>query len=221
MTLDPGPEVRAVWNADNDDIRALSHFDGHAQFDLDAWGARAYALFSDHGAVTPYGKRWLEWGCGGGAVTRVIERRAHPAVHYAIDINDAALCQVASISARVVPMHPDAVPTIASSSIDAIVSTSCFQHFPSTQYAIDVLGEMRRLAAPGARGLVQTRYYQPGDGHDPATAQCLPYAEAFIRYAAWQVPEFWGGLEQAGFTVNSVMLEPHRQYAWYSFEVAL
>jgi len=217
MTLDPGPDVRAVWSADTDKRRALAHFHEHAEFDTDAWGRAVFARMQPMRCH----KTWLDWGCGGGAIARVVIEHAQPTRYHAIDVSFDALATTAAIDPKhVVPLLPTETGAIKSASVDYIVSTSCFQHFPSRDYAREVLREMRRVAAPSARGLIQIRYYEPGDAYDPAKTSRSAYEHVYIRACAWRPDEFAAELALAGFAAECVLLEPHRQYAWYSFEVA-
>jgi ubiquinone/menaquinone biosynthesis C-methylase UbiE len=215
--LDPGPEVRAVWTEDSEMRRARAHFPGHTHVDREQWGAHVRQMFGWDGFDSIY-QAWLEWGCGGGAVASAILEERDPRVYHAIDVSDDALAECAKLDSAVVECRkPHETSSIPDASVRYIVSTAVFMHFPSFDYARAVLREMRRVAAPGSRGLISTRYYQPGDHYDPAALQPLSYAKAFKRFCAWQVADFWHELTAAGFTPREVVLEPETQFAWYRF----
>lgn len=227
--LDPGPHVRAFWTKDSAFRRASAHYDGHHHINVEAWGEHVLDLYEwdDRDDAFSSNKNWLEWGCGGGSVARKIKARCEPKLYHAVDLSMDALDECRRSVADgdddscgwFEMYHPWTTNTIESGSVDHIVSTSVFQHFPSFDYARAVLAEMRRVAAPEARGLINTHYFMPGDHYDPTTMQKQPYTKTFGRYCSWQVPEFWRELKQAGFAPTDVVLEPETQFAWYRFGV--
>jgi ubiquinone/menaquinone biosynthesis C-methylase UbiE len=231
--LDPGPEVRAVWTEDSDFRRASAHYAGYTHVDTSTWGERVLERFGwsdgdletggycdniSHADDDASGATWLEWGCGGGTVALAVQKLCAPDSYYAVDISADALAEcMRRTNDRVTPLLASETASIPSGSVDYIVCTSVFQHFPSFEYARVVLAEMRRVLSPGGRGLISTRYFTPGDHYDPTALQRFAYRKAFARYCAWQVSEFWGELASAGFTPREVVLETETQHAWYRF----
>lgn len=155
----------------------------------------------------PPGTLALDYGCGGGAGLALLhERGCEPTGVDLVMSNE-----------RFPVLRPDTIAALPCGSFDAVISTSCFQHFPDTYYARTVLAELHRLSKPRAFGLIQVRYYTPGDAYDPEN-QPAPYAKRAVRAHSWRVEAFWQALADAGFTPRTVELEPWRHYAWYRFD---
>jgi len=151
-----------------------------------------------------------EWGGGGGAVLRAMPKCT---TYYAVDISEQSLAACSNLGA--IAITPEqAEQHIADASVDCVISTCVFQHFPLCEYADGVLRCLRRILRPDGFGMIQTRYFQPGDDCDP-TKQADEYAQRYITSAAWQVADFWAQLEAFGFDVVDVVLELEPQYAFY------
>jgi SAM-dependent methyltransferase len=154
----------------------------------------------------PRGTRAIDYGCGGGAGLEALHARGCDPVGVDLVMKHP----------RFAVARPNQLNTLPSASFGVVLSTSVLQHFPDAAYARSVLNELRRLAAPGAFGLVQVRYFNAGDGCDPST-QSSDYAARAVRSHAWTIDAFWKVLAVTGFTPLAIDLEPWRQYAWYRF----
>lgn len=214
MTLEVTDEVRTVWDASTAEKRRLAHWEPKGD---DVERMRRFIEHDEFGM--PYGA-WLDWGCGGGALLRALDAaQLEPTEYIAVDVSKATFDHLPTDlpKTRIIKLEPHETTLLNAASVDVLCSFSAFQHFPSRQYGLEVLREMRRLAKPGALGFVQTRFYEPGDRNDPANVEGRPYSERYLFSCAYQVSEFWSALQRAGFTPSSVELEPYRGYAWYRF----
>ena len=200
-------EVREAWDCSTPRKRALSHMKPEL-VDL--------AQKAEFVRLAP-GGTWLDWGSGGGALLCIADQRGAERM-ICVDVSRQALDELPGSACEQVRLHPEQLAAIEPGSVDVLCSFSCFQHFPSRDYGLAVLDEMRRLAKPGAHGYVQTRYYEPGDSYDPASYAALPYEQRLVRSCAYRVFEFWDALQHVGFIPLAVALEPSRHYAWYRFE---
>lgn len=151
----------------------------------------------------------LDYGCGGGAG---LDAMLSAGCSDVLGV-DVSLATAGRGVHRVI--HPSQLDELTAASFGFVLSSSVFQHLYDAEQAEWVLGHLSRLAAPGAQALIQTRYFEPGDGFDPSR-QRDDYRGRAIRSHAWQVPSFWSALERHGFTPLVVELEPGRQYAWYT-----
>lgn len=199
MTLAVPEEVLAAWEGK----AGLSHWDGPGGWAEEVLTRAQFGY--DLGNV-------LEWGSGGGVVA--VKLAALSGQYFGVDIHPdtraRTLERTKPVCAASHVFSPEQVPGIGARSMNTIISTAVFQHFHSHAYAEEVLAEMHRLAAPGAKGLIQTRY-----GASPPEGG--PYCDRMVGATAWHVEDFWGLLAKHGFEPVGVELQTEPRYAWYRF----
>jgi SAM-dependent methyltransferase len=112
------------------------------------WSRKVAVNFVERLAIPP-GARWLDVGCGTGAVTGAILDRADPGsvtgVDASVDFVGRAAGMVADPRVRFVVGDAAALP-LEDGSADAVVSGLVLNHVPD---AHRVVAEMRRVAASG------------------------------------------------------------------------
>lgn len=113
------------------------------------WSRPVGAAFVDWLGVAP-GKRWLDVGCGTGALSATILARAEPASVVGIDPSadfvEHARAHLVDARATFAVGSAAAIP-LAAGEADAIVSGLVLNFVPDVPAA---LAELRRVAAPGA-----------------------------------------------------------------------
>ncbi|HEX5204738.1 class I SAM-dependent methyltransferase [Paractinoplanes rhizophilus] len=101
----------------------------------------------DRPGVAP-GRRWLDAGCGTGALTGTVLAAAAPAEIVGVDMSRGFLAEARAHlpAARFVAGDASALP-LAQGRFDAVVSGLALNFVPGSQRAVD---EFARVAAPGA-----------------------------------------------------------------------
>ena len=155
----------------------------------------------------------IEWGYGGGTV--------HAAVcdmfksYTAVDVADRPLALARERGCEAV--HARDAAGIAPNSADFVLSTACFQHFPDYEMVTYVLTHLRRALRPGGSGLIQTRYYIPGDNVDAAVNRTGHYSTRFLRSHGMTPWDWLRTFYDHKLTVTAVVLsQTHSQYAWHA-----
>lgn len=96
--------------------------------------------------LVPPGRRWLDVGCGTGALVGTVLERSAPSVALGVDPSVGFLRHAAaSTGAAFVAGSAEALP-VATASFDAVVSGLALNFFPDRLTAV---GELRRAARPG------------------------------------------------------------------------
>ncbi|MDD5167245.1 MAG: class I SAM-dependent methyltransferase [Syntrophales bacterium] len=151
----------------------------------------------------------LEWGCGGGSITRLLCQ--HFSRSYGVDISEATLNECESQMLKtglhnftkvfIPSQNPeDVLRIVAEGSVDFILSVAVFQHFPSKEYTQRVLHVMGRLLKSGAFAFIQVRYF---DGSQKFRQRDQDYARNVIYMTSFTVEEFSSQLGATGFTLLS------------------
>jgi len=142
------------------------------------WSRRVAAAFVRWLDV-PAGRRWLDAGCGTGALAGAVLEAASPATVVGVDMSSGFLAEAQSRApgARFVAGDAAALP-LADGRFDAIVSGLALNFVPGPQRAVH---EFARVAAPGAtvaayvwdytEGMRMMRYFWDAAAEvDPAAA---------------------------------------------------
>ncbi|MDI9569229.1 MAG: methyltransferase domain-containing protein [Pseudomonadota bacterium] len=215
-------------------VRDRSHWFGEGRWRRERWLAYGDFFFdlARRRIQEAAGRDWLadggdktalEWGCGGGAVARVLGERF--GFVYGLDISAATLreCEKrmgefsgrggggafratgAGRAGNFLPvLFPAAAPEevlriIPSDSIDFMVSIGVFKHFPSQDYTGRVLRVMARLLKEGGFLFVQIRYF---DGEEKYRPKDRDYARNVITMTSFTAPEFAARIEDAGLLLR-------------------
>jgi hypothetical protein len=154
-----------------------------------------------------------EWGVGGGLNLQAFH--GHFTAFYGIDISEPTLqeccrrAQEAHIS-NFIPVWVDisqpasALATVDSGSCVFVLSTACFQHFPSKEYAAEVVKVLYDMLQPGGLCMIQyrwddgSRFYASKDKAYSAGKNC-------IRFTSHTIYDFVGICKKVGFKVLSAI----------------
>jgi 2-polyprenyl-3-methyl-5-hydroxy-6-metoxy-1,4-benzoquinol methylase len=206
---DQGDDMESLWDLSRYDerFRDYAHWCGTGRWNESRWKAygaenlqRAFGYLSATGGPECVealrGKTALEWGCGGGA--NILSLCGHFSLVYGIDISLATLeeCERGMRSRRIdrfrkvhiESARPEtALSGIPAHCVDLAVSFAVFQHFPSPEYALEVLRTMGALLRDGAFGVVQIRY---NDGSEKFRPKKGDYTRNFITMTSFRNGEF-------------------------------
>ncbi|HOI75180.1 MAG TPA: class I SAM-dependent methyltransferase [Syntrophales bacterium] len=219
---DSGREAGRYWrmSADDDRIRDQSHWCGsgrwarerwmeHGEFHRDLLEER-FRRFAAAGTAFPPGDaQALEWGCGGGALTRILCERFSRI--YGVEISGATLqecrCQMERLGHRnfrdtlIAAEHPESILDIVpAGSVDFILSIAVFQHFPSRAYTGRVIRVMEKLLRDGAFAFLQMRYSDGSDRYRTKEGEGS-YAAHVITMTSFPFRDFRNLLEDTGLDV--------------------
>ncbi|MCD4743512.1 MAG: class I SAM-dependent methyltransferase [Desulfobacteraceae bacterium] len=170
----------------------------------------------------------LEWGCGGGANLRFLCNMFQKV--YGVDISESNLNeaekQMISFSYdNFVPIlidvhnsdrsinliNPDIMKM---ETIDFVISTAVFQHFPSKEYGKRVLDTMRVLMHKGGIGLIQTRYF---DADARLISKDRNYKKNVVTFTSFDTKEFKNMLIEAGFECRYSAKDIDKDKASYEY----
>ncbi len=176
------------------------------------WSRRVADVFIDRADVPP-GSRWVDVGCGTGAVTETILARCEPASILGIDPSETFLevARSAIHDPRVAFAVADgaSIP-LASQAVDVAVSGLVLNFVPDP---VAMLAEMRRVTRPG--GTVAIYVWDYGDGMqilrhfwDAAIEQDPRVADAAesLRFSTCKPAPLGEAFESAGLT--DALIEP-------------
>ncbi|MCK9197008.1 MAG: class I SAM-dependent methyltransferase [Syntrophales bacterium] len=212
----------------NERIRDQSHWYGEGRWEKERWLAYGDFFFDLAGkrlrqAVGPdwreglKTKTALDWGCGGGAIARLLCE--HFASVYGMDISAATLyecrkrmadlaahqadkgrAEVGNFTAFHFPSeYPEAVlDLITPGTVDFIVSVGVFKHFPSQAYTLRVLQIMEKLLKKEGFLFIQIRYF---DGEEKYRPKEEDYARNVITMTSFTADVFAAQLAAAGLAL--------------------
>ncbi|MFI5893637.1 class I SAM-dependent methyltransferase [Actinoplanes sp. NPDC051513] len=118
------------------------------------------AVPGDEQRAAPAGGRWLDAGCGTGALTGAVLAAASPALVVGVDMSRGFLAEARAHlpAARFVAGDASALP-LGEARFDAVVSGLALNFVPGAQRAVN---EFARVAAPGATVAVYVWDYTTG-----------------------------------------------------------
>lgn len=210
--------AKAVWENHRDEEyrRDQSHWLGHGRWkERDDWLRignsnrqqieRIFGfLDGDVGTKLKLGGlNILEWGPGGGTnAVAFMDLAKH---YYGIDISKKNLDECGrqlsiegfkNFHKLTVDRGPLSIVEHVKLPIDLIISTACFQHFPTKKYGEEVLEAFRELIAPEGLGYVQIRYDDGTPKYKPKSLAA--YKKKHITATSYQLHEFHELLENYG-----------------------
>lgn len=169
-------------------------------------------------------KTALDWGCGGGAVTRVLCRRFH--MVWGVEIGEATLGECRRRMAELhlnnfrgllVPAEePErAVAAVGAGKVDFILSVAVFKHFPSAEYTLRILKVFSELIVPGGFLFIQYRY---DDGTPKYRPKTVDYARNVVTMTSLTLETFSAYAQQADLQIVHTERDTdgddeHHQYA--------
>lgn len=207
--------AREVWENYEDETRRreLSHWRGVGKYqDDNRWlsiGRKTVATLDGMSRFS--GRPWhvngapfrvLEWGPGGGANAHALGRLAD--AYYGVDISASNLQEAGRMleAEKVTSFRPihlgDDIKLVRASidqPIDLFLSTAVFQHFPSKEYGIAVLEEIRAVCRDNALGFIQIRYE---DGRFKGATSMHDYKKHFVTATSYDIGEFAQACRQLG-----------------------
>lgn len=219
---DPDREPGPYWqmSADNDRIRDQSHWCGSGRWDRERWMEHGefhrglleerFLRFAAAGAPFPPGDaQALEWGCGGGALTRILCERFSRVS--GVEISGATIRECRRQMERLghrnfrdalIPAErPESILDIVpAGSVDFILSIAVFQHFPSRAYTVRVLRVMDTLLREGAFAFLQMRCSDGSDRYRTKEGEGS-YAAHVITMTSFPFQDFRNLLEDTGLNV--------------------
>lgn len=217
-------DVKAFWNDDSDRLRTYAHY--CAQLGEERWRQVGDNVLKQLESFVELDTNMdvLDYGCGGGAITRaLLQHDARPLV-YAADISLSALHQTREVAEsldldhRLELIHVD--PAIPYTGIrkhrpyDVIVTSAVFQHFPSQEYASEILEAFAFSSHKQTKAVVQIRE----DTGDPQfTPKSGDYLSQAITYTSHTKEDFAERCERAGWRVARTAPGPYN-YLWFFLE---
>ncbi|TFY98748.1 class I SAM-dependent methyltransferase [Ramlibacter rhizophilus] len=183
------------------------------------WSERLAAPFLDWLAAEP-DQRWLDVGCGTGALCAAIDRHARPAFLLGVDPSPgflAAAAQRLPASVRLAPGSAESIPA-GDRSVDIVVSGLVLNFLPAVGRG---LAEMRRVVHPGGtvaayvwdydEGMQMLRlFWDTAARLDPAVGGL----QERLRFSLCRPEALRAAFEAAGFTgVEIAPLEIRMQFA--------
>lgn len=229
------------WSASekSTEIRDMSHWRGVGQWAEQKWaeyGAFHWGLINQY--LKPVDKVFfdtlnqrtaLEWGPGGGANMNFLCSNFETC--YGVDISESNLeeCakQMQSLShhnfqALLIPSDiPEKIlDIIPPNSLDFVLSTAVFQHFPSKEYSQRVLHVLANLMKPTSYGLIQIRYFDE-KGKQLFKSKNEDYYKNALTFTSFEEGVFEKQLNKAGFSLISAekdlnQLETNYQYFFFT-----
>jgi SAM-dependent methyltransferase len=173
------------------------------------WSIRVAPVFLSWLEIRP-SRRWLDLGCGTGALCAAILRHAHPAMLVGVDPSEGFLSvarQHLPSSVRLLAGSADAIP-LEDAEVDVVVSGLMLNFVPDARSA---LAEMARVAVPG--GTVAAYVWDYAEGMEmlrhfwDAAAQLDPEAARLhegVRFGLCRPAALQSAFAQAGFGSVSV-----------------
>jgi hypothetical protein len=218
---DPDRQAGEYWrmSAGDERLRDQSHWCGSGRWQRDRWMEygefhrrlleERFRRFAGDGFPASGGGPALEWGCGGGALTRILCER-FPLV-YGVEISaptlhecDRQLKRLGHRNFRGIPIpagHPEAVlEAVTPGSLDFLLSIAVFQHFPSRAYTARVLRVARALLRDGGLAFLQMRYSDGSDKYRTKEEEGA-YADHVLTMTSFAFEGFRALLEDAGLDV--------------------
>ncbi|TFZ06128.1 SAM-dependent methyltransferase [Ramlibacter henchirensis] len=175
------------------------------------WSFRIAPLFLSWLAI-PSGRRWLDVGCGTGALCAAILRHANPSTLTGVEPSEGFLSlarQHLPRSVRLLAGNAESIP-LQDAEVDAVVSGLVLNFVPDLPRA---LAEMARVASPG--GSVAAYVWDYAEGMEmlrhfwDAAVQLDPGAEKLhegTRFGLCRRGALQSAFEQAGF--DHVLIAP-------------
>ncbi|MCX7815974.1 MAG: class I SAM-dependent methyltransferase [Syntrophales bacterium] len=220
----------------SDRIRDQSHWCGEGRWTEKRWFTYGdfYGGMIDTYLKTHYGPSYaehtknmvaLDWGCGGGAISRVLTDRF--GLVYGIEISPATLqaCErrmkilgkrnfVGIVIAAYAP--EEVIEKCGKESVDFILSIAVFKHFPSKEYTKRILKVFSSLLKPNALALIQYRY---DNGSPKYKQKNNNYAKNVITMTSFTPEEFQTATAEAGLHIIATQRdgdnqEENHQYAF-------
>jgi hypothetical protein len=99
--------------------------------------------------------------------------------------------------------EPATIVTAITKPVDIFFSTAVFQHFPSKDYAIEVLKAIRAVCAETAIGFIHIRF-DNGTRRYRGIRDIKDYDKQHIRATSFPLDEFWTILSETGFVPLAV-----------------
>jgi ubiquinone/menaquinone biosynthesis C-methylase UbiE len=202
-------DAYSFWNEQSQSIRHLSHIyladksqDNHDLDSFSSLNAQVFDNFAQSLSKDCTKLVALEWGCGGGA--NAVELCKKFKKIFLVDISEQSIaaCKERLESAGVSNFEFIHLSTLRDFEklknirVDAIFSTAVFQHFPSKEYAREVLLEMSKILS--SKGFIMIQVRQVIEAELPKE-KVMQYAKEAIVAITFSGDEFCGYLAHAGF----------------------
>lgn len=214
-----------VWQGlkQEDKRRAKSHWLGYGRYvkkeDWQAIGEQSLRRLEFLSRIldrdltsNPANTTIIEWGPGGGS--NVVGLSKICSNYIAVDISSSNLgeCQKQLSAAGVkTKLHPVIIKGKPSSQLpkeklppaNLFLSTAVFQHFPSKEYAVDVLRALHAQTAVGAAGFLQIRF----DNNNPkykTIEKLSDYKTNYTTSCSFTIDDFYMLVQRQGFRVQAM-----------------
>ncbi len=222
--------VNQIWNQNDLSMNSLSHIRGQGKFrDETRWiriGEDNLDKYKTLCILTGYStniKAMAEWGPGGGANAIIFKDYAQ--TFYGIDISSKNLSECENQLKGIYSgfrgvlidiAKPEQVLSKIKEPVDFFLSTSVYQHFPDQSYGIEVTKLAYQLLTNNGIALIQIRYKRFAENKiEEAKLLARDYPAHLCHFTTYSIEDFWVCLEQIGFNVINVILEPKITYAYF------
>lgn len=213
--------IQSVWNegASKEEVRQdVSHWRGVGRWaDDKKWlGIGKKSLknieklwrFLGRPKASLAGLTIMEWGPGGGSNAVGLKNIALR--YYGVDISEKNLNEAARQCVQEVECSdyfkpilllgpPSQVLKRIPSEVDLFLSTAVFQHFPSKEYAIEVLETVFNALKTNGVAIIQIRFDNDNLMFQQKT-KIQEYNKNFITYTSFKVDDFWNTCISVGLT---------------------
>lgn len=217
-------DAQSFWNVKHEAIADLSHWRGIGRWvNEQNWvkiGTDNFTRFKQLCRLVERNEidieTMLEWGVGGGANAIAFCRIAE--IFYGVDISHNSLleCQkqlslLGYNNFRPIEIEIDRPCLTKIEPVDFIISTSCFQHFPSKEYGINIVQIISSLLKNNGLSIIQIRF---DDGSEKYAPRKEDYFRNAVVFTSYKIDEFWKALIENGLVPIAIQLDS-ACYAYY------
>ena len=226
--------LKSIWEKlpDEERRKQLSHIRGVGDWqDIELWERQGKKSLENirniyRKLVRPIdGITVFEWGQGGGTNIAGVSSICNH--FYSVDISESNVAEAKKIAKEYdVLFSPSLISSekdidnlpIKNNSIDVVLSTAVFQHFPSKEYAKKVLKAMHKTLKHNGIGIIQIRYQNEKFGKK-SIKDMSEYVNNHIFSLLFTLDEFWELLKEVGFSPIQIhdINVGGKNYATYTF----
>lgn len=210
-------EAQVYWNRNDDWTRKVSHFLNYGKYSEKRWRKigesnwkRFVSIVKELNLDLSSFRVACEWGTGGGS--NVVKLSDHFSLIYGVDISKQSLRETSKQLQHIRREHlfrplaiecsdPELViDRMSNRAADLFLSTACFHHFPSREYAERIIQIAFRVLREGGLAIIQFRLNDGGQFYRPKTKDYLGGKKRnAIRFCSHTLSEFYDMTLRVGF----------------------